>query len=83
MGAFVLLFKEHEDENVVIYRYGPNEHIMGKIQLNKETKLFSEIEPLPDPSHSNKFYFDRAAQRMARCFVKEGGIFPKKLTFES
>ncbi|MCV9948936.1 hypothetical protein [Paenibacillus sp. BT-177] len=83
MGAFVLLFKEHEDETVVIYRYGPNEHIMGKVQLNKETKLFSEIEPLSDPSHSNKFYFDRAAQQMARCFVKENGIFPDEMTFES
>ncbi|MMZ47643.1 hypothetical protein D1872_92930 [compost metagenome] len=83
MGAFVLLFKEYEDDTVVIYKYGPNEHTMGKIQLNKDTKLFSEIEPLPDSNHSNKFYFDRAAQRMARCFVKEGGIFPDKMTFES
>lgn len=83
MGAFVLLLKDYEDESVVIYRYGPKEDIMGKIQLNKETRMFAELEPINNPKHSNQFYFDRAAQRMARCLVKEGGIFPEKLTFES
>lgn len=83
MGAFVLLLKDYEDELVVIYRFGPKEDIMGKIQLNKETRMFAELEPINNPNHSNQFYFDRAAQRMARCLVKEGGVFPEKLTFES
>lgn len=83
MGAFVLLLKDYEDESVVIYRFGPKEEIMGKIELNKETRIFSELEPINNPNHSNQFYFDRAAQRMARCLVKEGGLFPEKMTFES
>ncbi|AIQ46212.1 MULTISPECIES: hypothetical protein [unclassified Paenibacillus] len=83
MGAFVLLLKDYEDESVVIYRFGPKEDIMGKIQLNKETRMFAELEPINNQNHSNQFYFDRAAQRMARCLVKEGGVFPEKLTFES
>lgn len=83
MGAFVLLLKEYEDESKVIYRFGPKEQIMGKIQLDKEKRMFSEIEPIDNPSHSSKFYFDRAAQRMARCLIKENGVFPEKMTFES
>lgn len=83
MGAFVLLLKDYEDESVVIYRFGPKEDIMGKIQLNKETRMFAELEPINNQNHSNQFYFDRAAQRMARCLVKEGVLFPEKLTFES
>ncbi|MRX72871.1 hypothetical protein GJU40_12045 [Bacillus lacus] len=83
MGGFVILLKDYENESKVVYRYGPKEHIMGKIELNKETKMFSEIEPIVDENHSNNFYFDRAAQRMARCLIREGGIFPEKMTFDS
>ncbi|WP_078552271.1 hypothetical protein [Bacillus alkalicellulosilyticus] len=83
MGAFVLLLKDYEDESVVIYRFGPEEEIMGKIELNKVTRMFSELEPINNPNHSNRFYFDRAAQRLARCLVKESGVFPEIITFES
>lgn len=83
MASFVLLLKEHEDEGVVIYKFGPNEQQMGRIELNKKTNMFSELEPVPDQNQSPKFYFDRAAQRLARCVVKEGGVFPDKTAFES
>ncbi|MFL0250894.1 hypothetical protein ACJDT4_10715 [Clostridium neuense] len=56
---------------------------MGKIELNKKTKMFSELEPVQDSVQSPQFYFNRAAQRLARCFIKEGGKFLDKTTFES
>ncbi|RJX39111.1 hypothetical protein D3P09_16590 [Paenibacillus pinisoli] len=83
MASYVLLLKEHEDDETVVYRYGPNEDVMGKIELNKITKMFSELEALSDPNLPNQFYFDRAAQRLAVCLIKEGGIFPDKTAFES
>lgn len=83
MASFVLLLKEHEDDEVVIYKFGPNELQMGRIKLNKKSNMFFELEPVPDSNQSQKFYFDRAAQRLARCVVKEGGIFPDKAAFES
>ncbi|KEO84822.1 hypothetical protein [Tumebacillus flagellatus] len=83
MASYVLLIKEHEDETSVIYKFGPNEQVMGKIELNKETRKFSELESLPDPSIPSAFYFDRAAQRLAVCFVREGGKFPDRTSFES
>jgi hypothetical protein len=83
MASFVLLLKEFEDENTVIYRFGPNEAQMGKIELNKKKETINEVESIKNANHESKFYFDRAAQRLARCFYKEKGIFPDKMTFES
>ncbi|NQX69584.1 hypothetical protein HQN90_25965 [Paenibacillus alba] len=83
MASYVLLLKEMENEERVVYKFGPNEDMMGKIELNKITRKFAEIEPIPDISISNKFYFDRAAQRISVCFIRENGRFPDRTTFES
>ena len=77
MASFVLLLKEYEDDETVVYKFGPNEEIMGKIELN------SELEGLPDQNIPSSFYFDRSAQRLAVCLVRESGIFPEKTAFES
>ena len=83
MASFVLLLKEFEDEERVIYRFGPNEQVMGKIELNKNKETILEIEPVLNASNESKFYFDRAAQRLARCLYNENAQFPEKTTFES
>ncbi|MGM0713815.1 hypothetical protein [Brevibacillus parabrevis] len=83
MASYVLLLKEFENDESVIYKFGPNEKVMGKIELNKITGKFSELEGIPDPRIPSKFYFDRAAQRLAVCLVREGGIFPERTAFES
>ena len=75
LASYVLLLKEYEDNETVVYRFGPNENIMGKIELNKFTGKFKNF--------ASKFYFDRAAQRLAVCLVKEGGVFPERTAFES
>lgn len=56
---------------------------MGKIELNKFTGKFSELEVIPDKNFGSKFYVDRAAQRLAVCLVKESGVFPDRTAFES
>ncbi|WCF08127.1 hypothetical protein NDS46_28365 [Paenibacillus thiaminolyticus] len=83
MASYVLLLKEFEDNETVVYKFGPNENVMGKIKLNKVTRKFSELEGIPDPSIPAKFYFDRAAQRLVVCLVREGGKFPERTAFES
>ena len=83
LASYVLLLKDYEDNENVVYKFGPNEEIMGKIKLNKITRKFSELESLPVQNIPSKFYFDRAAQRLAVCLVREGGIFPEKTAFES
>ncbi|MEC2077031.1 hypothetical protein [Metabacillus fastidiosus] len=83
MASYVLLLKEYEDNETMVYRFGPNENIMGKVELNKLTRKFSELEAIPDQNFLSKFYFDRAAQRLAVCLVREGGVFPERTAFES
>lgn len=83
MASYVLLLKDYEDSESVIYRFGPDEKIMGKIKLNKSTRQFSELEGFPDENIPFKFYFDRAAQRLVVCLVREGGVFPERTAFES
>ncbi|WP_107839304.1 hypothetical protein [Metasolibacillus meyeri] len=83
MASHVLLLKEYEDNEIVVYRFGPNEDIMGKIELNKFTRKFSELEAIPNSNFPSKFYYERAAQRLAVCLVREGGIFPDRTAFES
>lgn len=83
MATYVLLLKEYEDNETVVYRFGPNENTMGTIELNKITRKFSELEAVPGSNFPSKFYYDRAAQRLAVCLVREDGVFPGRTTFES
>lgn len=83
MGAYVLLLKEYEEDAKVIYRFGPDEERMGIIQLDKGTGKFSEIEAIPDPKLPSRFYFDRAAVKLAVCLIRERGVFPRRMAFES
>lgn len=42
MASFVLLLKDYEDEEKVIYHFGPNEQIMGKIEQIKRMKRYKK-----------------------------------------
>lgn len=83
MASFVLLLKDYEDEEKVIYHFGPNEQIMGNIELNKKNETIQEVTPVVNANNESKFYFDRAAQRLAMCLYRENGQFPNRTTFES
>lgn len=57
--------------------------MMGKIELNKVTKKVLDLQSLPEQNLASTFYFDRAAQRLAVCLIREGGVFPEKTAFKS
>ncbi len=82
MGTYVVLLKEREDENVVVYRYGRHEDHMGKIQLDKRTERFSELEPVPAAPRASRRLFDAAATRIALLW-REGGGFPERAVYET
>lgn len=81
MAVYILLLKEYEDNETVVYKLGPHENTMGKMKLNKIIRKFSELEETKD--FPSTFYFDRTAHRLAVCLVKEEGVFPEKTAFES
>lgn len=83
MASYVLLLKDYEDDEKVIYRFGPHEESMGKIQLDKVTGKLLEVEAIPDQELPSRFYFDRAAMKLATCLIRENGMFPERVAFES
>ncbi|WP_252250061.1 hypothetical protein [Clostridium sp. ZBS13] len=83
MAVYVLLIKEYEDDEKVVYKYGPNEDTTGKIEYNKISRAFKEIEAIKKEGISNDFFINLAAQRIARIVGKEKGIFPERTTIES
>lgn len=83
MASIILLVKQTEDDEKVIYRFGPNERKMGLIEMNKVKESVKELEPVQVEGVSPSFYFNRAAQRLVRCLFREGGKFPERTTFES
>lgn len=40
LATYILLLKEFEDEESVVYKFGPNKNTMGKVKLNKITRNF-------------------------------------------
>ncbi|MEC1402672.1 hypothetical protein [Bacillus subtilis] len=83
MAVYILLLKEYEDDETVVYKFGPYENTMGKMKLNKITRKLTKLEEIPDKDLPSTFYFDRAAQRLAVCLEREEGVFPEKTAFES
>lgn len=83
MASYVILLKENESENEVVYKFGPYEQHLGKIKYDKITKMVSELIPVLDLNHKSKFYFDRAARRIARCLFEENSKFPEKAYYQS
>lgn len=62
MAFYILLLKESEDEEKVVYRFGPNEEKLGRLQLNKLSGEVKEIEPTPTDNSSA--LFPRAASKI-------------------
>lgn len=46
MASVILLVKQTEDDEKVIYRFGPNERKMGLIEMNKIKESVKELEPV-------------------------------------
>lgn len=46
MASVILLVKQTEDDEKVIYRFGPNERKMGLIEMNKIKESVRELEPV-------------------------------------
>lgn len=81
MATYVLLLKEFEDENLVVYKFGPDRESLGKVQLNKKTGEYQQLEPVPNTQST--FYFNRAVARLLMCLNNENGVFPPQTHFAS
>lgn len=79
MAFYILLLKESEDDNKVVYRFGPNEEELGRLQLDKLTGEVKEIEPAPTDNSSA--LFPRAATKIYQHWKEEN--FPHQSCWAS
>lgn len=43
MAVYVKMIKKFDDEGKVIYKFGPNENLMGEIEFDKAKKVFNVL----------------------------------------
>ncbi|MET3659194.1 hypothetical protein ABIC55_004314 [Sporosarcina psychrophila] len=46
MAFFILMLKEFEDEDRVVYLYGTNENSMGQIEYDKKNRVINQFCPI-------------------------------------
>ncbi|WP_433922647.1 hypothetical protein [Paenibacillus taichungensis] len=81
MTTYVLLVKEEETRDFVVYKFGPDENLLGKIKLSKSDGECEEIEKVP--GSTTNFYFLRAASKLIRILKENDGIFPDRTSYAS
>ena len=82
MAVFVVMTKMEDDEEKVVYKFGPNEEYMGIIEFDKVNKVFNIRESVNDGIISNKAYERWAAEKIVKLMYKEGGVFPEVTSVE-
>jgi hypothetical protein len=83
MAVFVIMLKDYEDEERVVYCYGPNEETMGKIEYDKKNGVINQLFPIDSDNYPDDFFFKRAGRRLARMIIKENNNFVERTTIES
>ena len=79
MAFYVILLKESENEEQVIYKFGPNENQIGILRIDKATGLVGELKPTP--INNSSAFFHRAAAKIHLCWKQ--GKFPEKTSWAS
>ena len=82
MAVYVLMIKLEDNEEKVVYKFGPNEKHMGVIEFNKIKKEFNILDSVNDGVLSNKAYERWAAEKIAKLMYKENGKFPNTTAVE-
>lgn len=75
MAVFVLMLKELEDEDRVVYLYGPNENSMWRIEYDKKNRVINQLSPIDSKEFADDFFFKTAGRRLSRMIIKENQNF--------
>lgn len=85
MAICLLMTKEFENEEIVVYQYYPAESPtkIGKMHYNKKERMFYDIEQAPvDSLNMREHYFNCACIRIARC-LRKNEEFPDSMAYEA
>lgn len=82
MAVYVLMKKIKDNEKKVVYKFGPNDNLMGIIEFDKNQKTFNIIKKVSDDISMNKAYEKWAAEKIVKIMYRENGIFPNETAVE-
>ncbi|MEF7556707.1 hypothetical protein [Bacillus thuringiensis] len=85
MAICLLMTKEFENEEIVVYQYYPAESPtkIGKIHYNKKERMFYDIEQAPvDSLNMREHYFNCACIRIVRC-LRKSEEFPDSMAYQA
>ncbi len=74
--------KMEDNEEKVVYKFGPNKEHMGIIEFDKVNSTFNIRESVNDGVISNKAYERWTAEKIVKLMYKEGGEFPEVTSVE-
>jgi hypothetical protein len=81
MARYVLIIKESESDDSVVYRFGPNEESTGRLQIHKNSGDVEELEPISMPIQNPQSFFTPAAIKVRQHW--KSGTFPDKTSWAS
>jgi hypothetical protein len=81
VATYVLLVKEEETEEFVVYKFGPDKDTLGRMRLNKTNGEPEELEMVP--GSTSNFYYLRAASTLIRILKEGDGVFPDTTSYAS
>lgn len=76
MAVYVKMIKKFDNEEKVVYRFGPNENQMGEIEFDKEKKSFNVLKSVNDSKVSNQAYENWASEQIIKIMFRNNGQFP-------
>ncbi|MED1611179.1 hypothetical protein [Bacillus paranthracis] len=85
MAICLLMTKEFENEEIVVYQYYPAESPtkIGKMHYNKKERMFYDIEQaLVDSLNMREHYFNCACIRIVRC-LRKNEEFPDSMAYQA
>ena len=82
MAVYVKMIKKFDDEQRVVYQFGPNEKQMGEIEFDKEKKIFNILNQVNDSRISNQAYENWASEQILKIMFRNDGQFPDVTSVE-
>ena len=82
MAVYIKMIKKYDDDKKVVYRFGPNERLMGEIEFDKEEKIFNILGQVNDSRISNQSYENWAMEQIIKIVYRDNGQFPDVTSVE-
>ncbi|WP_260445614.1 hypothetical protein [Listeria booriae] len=79
MAVFIIMTKEYENEEKVVYKYGLDEKNSGVIEYNKDSGMISQQEPIVSEFYPDDFSLSELEDAWLEWLLKTMAILLNEL----